>query len=275
MKTIAILTCWYGKYPWYLPYFIHSCKYNPSIDFFIITDNEDSIRNKPENVKIIFMTIDEIKQKAERKLKFAINIDYPYKLCDIKPAYGYLFSELIVGYDFWGHADIDIIYGNIREFITDELLKNYDVISSRHDYVTGSFCLFRNSENINKLFTNSKDYKKVFGNHEHYCFDECNFLFSELENGKSIFDFPERIQSMTYVVKKAAEENRINAFFDFMIIEGVPGRIKWLNGRILYKNKYEAMYYHLIALKEVYKPIISNNMNIGKTFRISKSRIYK
>ena len=32
-KSIAILTCWYGEYPWYFPYFIHSCVYNPSVDF--------------------------------------------------------------------------------------------------------------------------------------------------------------------------------------------------------------------------------------------------
>lgn len=30
--SIAILTCWYGNYPWYFPYFIHSCSYNPILD---------------------------------------------------------------------------------------------------------------------------------------------------------------------------------------------------------------------------------------------------
>lgn len=99
---IAILTCWSGPYPWYLPYFIHSCSFNPTIDFYIITDNQQLVYNKPENVTIIFKTLDAIKVKASKKLDFAVNIDYPYKLCEFKPVYGFLFSEIVSGYGFWG-----------------------------------------------------------------------------------------------------------------------------------------------------------------------------
>lgn len=57
--------------------------------------------------------MDEIKVTASEKLSFAVNIGYPYKLCDFKPAYGFLFPEIIKRYDFWGHGDIDVVYGNI------------------------------------------------------------------------------------------------------------------------------------------------------------------
>lgn len=30
--SIAILTCWYGSYPWYFQYFIHSCKFNSLVE---------------------------------------------------------------------------------------------------------------------------------------------------------------------------------------------------------------------------------------------------
>lgn len=247
--SIAVLTCWLGQYPWYLPYFIHSCSYNPTIDFYIITDNERPIPNKPENVKIIYQTLDEIKRVASQKLGFPINLDFSYKLCDFKPAYGFIFPEITKAYNFWGHGDIDLIYGNIRNFITEDVLKNYDVISSRHDYITGSFCLFRNNKQMNTLFMQSRDFKHVFGSAEHFCFDECNFLFQELQNGASIFDYPDNIQSMTYVVKKEEVEGRLKAFFDFIIVEGTPGKIKWINGKIIYKDEYEAMFYHLIKFK--------------------------
>ena len=52
------------RLPWYFPYFIHSCSFNPTIDFIIITDNKELIRNQPKNVKIIHKTIEEIKQNA-------------------------------------------------------------------------------------------------------------------------------------------------------------------------------------------------------------------
>ena len=171
LTSIASITCWYGKFPWCFPYFLHSCSFNPTVDFYIITDNKNKIDNKPENVKIIYKTLDELKASASEKLGFSVNIDYPYKLCDFKPAYGFLFPELIEGYDFWGITDLDIVYGSIRNFMTEEILNNNDVISSRHDYITGSFCLFRNNNYVNQLFMKSKDYKKVFSNSIHYCFD--------------------------------------------------------------------------------------------------------
>jgi hypothetical protein len=261
MNSIAILTCWYGSYPWYFSYFIHSCSYNPTIDFIIVTDNEESMPKKPENVKIVNKTLKEIKISASEKLGFKINIDYPYKLCDFKPAYGYLFPEIIKGYDFWGHGDIDVVYGDIRGFMTQDVLKTYDVISSRHDYITGTFCLYRNNKKINSLFKQSKDYKKVLASKEHFCFDECNFLFQELQNGASIFDYPDNIQSMTWVVKKAEQEGKLKAFFDFIIVEGATGKIKWEKGKIIYKDEYEAMFYHLIKFKTACKrPKILNPM---------------
>lgn len=249
--SIAMLTCWYGHYPWYFPYFIQSCKYNPNVDFIIITNNPNPIPNKPENVKIIFKNPEDIRNTASEKLGFTVNLEYPYKLCDFKPAYGFIFSEILKEYDFWGHGDIDMVYGNIREFMTEELLQNHDVISSRHDFITGTFCLYRNVEITNTLFMQSKDYQMVFSRPEHFCFDECNFLFDELKNGASIFDFPDRIQSMTYVVKQAEKKGKIKAFFDFIIVEGLPGDVKWEKGTILYKNEFEGMYYNLIRLKNV------------------------
>jgi len=249
IDSIAVVTCWYGNYPWYFPYFIHSCTFNPTIDFIIITDNEEEIDNKPKNVKIIYKTVEGIKSLAFEKLGFEVNIDFPYKLCDFKPAYGLIFSEILKGYDFWGHGDIDIVYGNIREFMTNELLNDYDVLSSRHDYITGSFALFRNNEKINSLFFESRDYKQVFSAPQNFCFDECNYLFKKLLKGASVFDFPDNIESMTLVVKRAENEGRIKVFFDFIIVEGNPGNIKWDNGRVIYNDRFETMFYHLIKFK--------------------------
>ena len=143
---IAILTCWYGSYPWYFHYFIYSCTYNPSIDFYILTDNEQIVTDKPDNVKIIYKTLTGINETTTDKLGFTVNIEHPYKLCDFKPAYGFLFDDILNDYDFWGHCDIDVVYGNIRVFITDELMQRFDIISPRHDWVPGFFLLFKNTE---------------------------------------------------------------------------------------------------------------------------------
>jgi hypothetical protein len=248
-KSIALLSCYYGTFPWYFIYFLHSCKYNPGIDFIIVTDNNAPV-NLPSNVKFVYKTLDNISETATQKLGFTASIDNGYKLCDYKPAYGFLFPDLIAGYDFWGHGDIDVVYGDIRNFMSEEILSSYDIISSRHDYITGTFCLFRNNEQMNTLFMQSKDYKHVFGSAEHFCFDECSFLWKELEGGASVFDYPDHIESMTHVVKKAESEGKLKAFFDFIIVEGIPGEIKWDKGKIIYKEVYEAMLYHLVNFKK-------------------------
>jgi hypothetical protein len=223
-------------------------------------------------LKIYYKRFDEIAGIASGKLGFKTNMNHPYKLCDFKPTYGFLFPEIIKGYDFWGHADLDVVYGNIRNFITPGILSDYDLVSSRHDYITGTFCLFRNNVQMNTLFRESKDYKMVLSSERNFCFDECNYLFAELQNGASIFDYPDNIQSMTYVVQKAAKEGRLNAFFDFMIIEGTPGKIKWEKGKLTYKNEFEVMFYHLIKFKTACKrPKILNP--VPDTFYFTSRKI--
>jgi hypothetical protein len=272
-KRIAILICWYGPYPWYLPYFIHSCSFNPTIDFYIITDNEKLIYNIPANVTIVYKTLDEIKATATKKLGFTVSIDNAYKLNDFKPAYGFLFPEIIEGYDFWGHSDLDVIYGDIREFLNEQMLTEYDFISPRHDYTTGCFCLYRNNEKINTFFMRSKDYKLVLSNPQHYCFDECNFAWDELMAGKSIFELRTEIESFTHVMKAAEITNEIKVHFDFILMEGKTGQIVFNNGKIIYKKQFEAILFHLFWLKKVYAPE-KVTKKIPGTYYFSPTRIY-
>ncbi|GHT60074.1 hypothetical protein AGMMS50239_08240 [Bacteroidia bacterium] len=161
-SKMALIIVYIGNLPWYFPYFLHSCYYNPSIDFFIFTDNKEELSNVPPNVHLIPYSIEQFKTDASNALDFNVTIESGYKLCDFKPAYGLIFENWIKGYDFWGYCDIDIIFGNIRNFMTDELLNEYDVISARHDYLTGCFALYRNNSFMRELFKQSKDYRKVF-----------------------------------------------------------------------------------------------------------------
>jgi hypothetical protein len=274
IQKIGIVSCYFGKFPWYFTYFLHSCKFNPTVDFIIITDSEEVFKNKPDNVYFIKRQLKEIENLATKRLGFKVSIPYPYKICDIKPAYGFLFSDLLKKYDFWGHADLDIIYGNIREFMTEKLLFEFEIISMRHDYITGSCALFKNSNKINTLFMQSKDYKKVFSHSEHFSFDECNFLWDPLEKGKSILEIQSEIESMTHVVKRLDKMHVIKAYFDFIIVEGTPGHVKWDKGRIIYKNRFEGMFYNLVRFKTKCKKH-SIFKKMPTTFYFSPTAIYK
>ena len=271
-KSIALLTCYIGKLPWYFDYFVHSCGFNATVDFFICTDDTEWSGELPANVKLLYTSLKDISETATRKLGFEVNITSGYKLCDFKPAYGLIFSDLLDEYDFWGHCDIDIIFGCIREFVTGELLENYDLISVRHDYISGCFLLYCNMPKLNTLFLQSKDYKKVFTDTRHYCFDETNFAHDAFGEGKEYFGIDTEIESMMHVVKRLEAENYIKPFFDFFVIEGLQGNLKWENGRMFYKSRFEVLFYHLIFFKKRFLPK-TRTQSIPDTFFISPNKI--
>jgi len=272
-NSIAVIACWYGKYPWYFPYFIHSCSFNASVDFYIITDNLDVIPDKPDNVKIIFKTIEEIKTSASEKLGFEVCIDHPYKFCDFKPAYGFLFPEIIEDYDFWAQSDLDVIFGDIRKFLTEEILGKYDFISMRHDYATSCFALYRNNDKMNTYFMKSTHYQKVFSTAKHYCFDVCNFVWHAFSAGKPFLEAPPEIMSFTYLILSGAITKDIKVHFDFMLVEGKIGQIVFDKGKIIYKKEFEAILYHLYWMKKIYLPKTTPK-NIPDTYHISPTRFY-
>lgn len=266
MKNIILINCFFGKFPWYFNLFLKSCGYNPTIDFIIFSDGTESYK-VPENVKIIPFTLEKFNILATEKLGFGVNINKAYKLCDFKPAYGVIFSEFIKNYTFWGITDIDIVFGRIRAFMTDDLLSRYEVISVRNDYPTGSFMLFKNNNKINNLFKKSRDFKKVFTSDTHYCFDECNFRHGYLEDGGDIFDIECEIESMHHIVKKEESDNNLKVHFDFLIIEGLPGQLKWEKGLMSFKEEFEVLLYHLILYK-------SNRYTNKKTIKPIPNKFY-
>jgi len=126
---------------------------------------------------------------------------------------------------------------------------------------------------MNTLFMRSNDYKKVLSSHVHYCFDETNFQFNDFTD---ILPYPKKkheVDSMTHLVKRLEKKKELKTYFDFHVIEGLPGRLKWDKGKLFYKNTYEVMLYHMIIFKNVFKPKQIPEL-IPETFTISPTRIY-
>lgn len=271
-RRIAVLLLYFGKLPWYTRHFINSCGYNPTIDFFLIIDQPfKSVL--PGNVAIVQSSFQAINRALQEKLGFETRIYDCYKLCDLKPLYGFLFQDLLKSYDFWGQCDLDVIFGNIRYFMDDYTLDRYDYISVRHDIPSGCFSLFRNTDVINNLFLRSKDIRKVLANSKHFCFDECNFAHNQIALGKSIFECKCEIESFMHLIKAAEQEIGVRAHFDLLMLDGLVGKIKFSEGELIYRNEFEAILYHLIDLKRIYNP--STASRTLKTFAISPTRIYR
>ena len=165
MKKIALVVPWFGPFRIDYGFWSMSVKYNPSVDFILFTDQE--INAPSNNVKIIETNLAFIEKLAKDNIWGDCIISKPYKLCDYKPAYGDLFHDYLKGYDFWGHCDIDLVFGDIRKFITDDILEKYDRIG-----VDGPFTLYRNTHSINALYRKIGDYKRIFVDQQAWGFDE-------------------------------------------------------------------------------------------------------
>lgn len=272
-KNIGVIICYFGKLPWYFDYFIHSCRYNKTIDFYIITDNDIDDKYMSENIRFINMELGELNDLISSKLGVKTSVTTGYKLCDFKPMLGLIFDDLLQKYDYWAQSDIDVIYGDLRYFLDDIIAADYDYISVRHDFTTGCFSVFKNNSFVNNLFWRSNDIAKVLSEERHYCFDECNFVQQQLTDGKEIWEINTEIYSYTHIIKDGERKGEIKPHFDFILLEGVTGKIKFNNGKLVYNNQFEAMLYHLYELKKVYMPESAPKHIPGK-FSVSPTRIY-
>src|SRR5262245_57024583 len=131
---------------------------------------------------LIYTNEQEFRTRVRDKLGVSFPLKYADKRkpCDLRPAYGVIFSDLLKGYDFWGHTDLDVVYGRIDKFVTNDILADCDLFSNDPGTICGPFSLFRNTPRINDLFTKFRKWRKVFENSKLHAFDEVGF--SEVVN---------------------------------------------------------------------------------------------
>ena len=170
MKSIVFIIPFFGKFPDNFELYLKSCEYNSTINWLIFTDDKTKY-DYPENVKVVYTTFENIQNKIRSFYDFDIQLEEPYKLCTYKPAFGQIFSEYISAFDYWGHCDVDMIWGDIRKFYTDEVLSSYDRIGWH-----GHSTLYRNDDQINKRYleqvNNTNLFYEATQRKDVTCFDE-------------------------------------------------------------------------------------------------------
>ena len=169
MKTLIIIP-YFGKLPNYFPLWLKTVKFNQNFNWLLFLDDKTKI-DFPSNVKIEYTSFNTLKERIISKFDFDISLNSPYKLCDFRPAYGYLFSEYLLKYDFWGYGDLDLLYGDLDKYLSENILNKYDKL-----FPNGHLSLYRNNDKMNTVFklkvNNSPYYKDVFSSPESFCFDE-------------------------------------------------------------------------------------------------------
>jgi len=184
--SVCVIGIYFGKLPNYFDLWLRSASENPTIDFLIFTDNED--RELPPNVRFAPMSYEEIIRRAQKTIGITIPLKRPYKFCDLKVVYGTLFADYIAEYDYWGHCDFDLIWGDLRSFFEQYKLESYDKFLS-----LGHLSVYRNTKENNARFmldgSECGDYKTVYSSEQNFAFDEEDGIYKIFaKHGFSMFE---------------------------------------------------------------------------------------
>jgi hypothetical protein len=248
MKSICLVAAFFGQAPAYLPLFMGSVARNPDVDFLLVTDMAGGF-GSPANLRVMKTTLADLSLRIAEKTGVSVSITQAYKLCDFKPAYGMIFETELAGYDYWGWCDLDLVFGRIRLFFTEELLARHAVLTSKPYYISGAFTLVRNERGHCELFKQSPDWQRVFSDQEtNYSLDECAGCWNALAAGQSILEVKSPICSFTEVVVRAASTGKLTWYHESLALESVPGTVLIQDGRVLADGReYPLM--HFVVLK--------------------------
>ncbi len=172
MKSICLIIPYFGTWPEWFPLFLESCRYNPTIDWHFFTDCGEAGNSYP-NIKFTHISYPDYQQLISHRLHIAFTGN-PYKLCDLKPSLGYIHRAELESYDCFGFGDIDVIYGNLRKFLTPDVLDK-KLVSTHADRVSGHFCLMENTGEMRNAFRKIPGWESLLETGKHQGIDESCF----------------------------------------------------------------------------------------------------
>ena len=179
-KSIIIIIPYFGKFPEWSDLFFETLRCNSSIDFYFFTDC-DIEKYESSNIKYQKISFEDYISFINKRIDLNFNPPNPYKLCDLRPLYGYIHHDVINKYDFYGWTDMDILFGDIRSFYTDDILSKYEVLSTHNIRISGHLSLFKNSKKNIMMF------KKIYNSEiMKWYINEIPSLFINLSSSEGI-----------------------------------------------------------------------------------------
>lgn len=243
MNKACVIAAYFGVLPDLFSGWLNSIEYNKDIDFLLVTDCAINNYRIPSNLKTVYMTLEEMRSLIKDKLG-VVNpaLSDAYKCCDYKPVYGIVFEDFVKGYQFVGHCDLDMIFGNVNGFITEEIWDKYDKILP-----LGHLAFYRNTKEVLNYYKLKgrvyADYKKTFSSDKICVFDEevgINSIYRE--NNLGLYD--------EYIMADISERNK---------------RLKLTNMSLNKNSKLNNYDYQVFYFENgrIYRAFIDENDKIG------------
>ena len=168
---VLILIPYFGAWPPWMALFLESCRWNADIDWLFLTDCGPLEADVPDNVRVVATSLDGFLRLASDRLGIEIAWREAYKICDLRLGLGTICREHVAGYDFFGWGDLDVIYGNLRSFLTPEVL-GHDIVSFCADHLSGHLCLMRSDPRVLESYREFESWRPKMENAEYTHLDE-------------------------------------------------------------------------------------------------------
>lgn len=219
---------YFGQWPFWMPCFLESCRRNPDIDWLFYTDCGEPPA-VPPNVHIRHISFADYCRMVSEKLDIPFQPTAPYKLCDIRPAFGLIHADDIRDFDFWGWGDIDVVYGDLRQYFNESRLSAYDLLSTHSRRVSGHLCLFRNNQRMREAFLQLADWRELFTDPNHRAVDERAFsrIFVRHKN------LPKPLRDFAMLFHPWSRRTEFREAYSTPL-----GRIPWTDGSRDYPSKW-------------------------------------
>lgn len=146
VARLGVVIPYFGELPVYWPLTLATMGRNPCVTWYLVTDQQ--VPDPPDNVVVVPSTLDRVRERASTALGYDVALTSPYKLCDLKPSYGLVFEAELRDHDYWGYADVDVLWGDIWRHVGPAVEAGTERILT-----FGHLSLFRNTPEIRGLVT--------------------------------------------------------------------------------------------------------------------------
>ena len=175
--SIRLVVPHFGQRPAYFPLVVRSMAANPDVSWLLLTDQP--VLDAPPNLVVQLCEFGDLAERIRSHFEFEISLQRPYKLCDFRPAFGEIFTDELAGYDFWGHCDLDVVFGRIREHLPAAAFQADKILFH------GNFSLYRNNAETASWYRHEVgkvSYRDAMTNPAAMHFDEWAGIYYIVEN---------------------------------------------------------------------------------------------
>lgn len=256
----ALINIWFSdKFPDYFDFFCKSCEINKNnFDFYIFTNLTDCKKQIRKNIFLIPYSWQEMKCEFNIKSDLSLNSlriwpknSWPYRMQLYKR------THLWNNYDFLGTFDIDVIFGNLIEFMPKNP-SNYGMITAHSGRMTPSkelrncspFCLY-NKDMINLIWSYVEKKDDALDD---------NYIFSKFFQERCDIYSPKNLQPIGDSLPMGYSING-KRMIDFACF--------WIDGEVFVEN-IKGGFFHLLPFKNYYKFKIKKDIALNSNWIISK-----